>query len=212
MPVYVVRGMDGQVGIVAARNREDAVERLDEFADFEGCPIRELPDVMLLLRLDDDGEMALQQLGDEMEESIRQFAYPRLDKLWRSGQAFENQELTREAVKAKRERVQPKETRATDGAGNAPAAESAWRPQEATLTRDLLTSDPGSSGPLCGSLREFVLVVTGIAVLGARSAPRDTGNQPRALPGYQGRSPWLVGDMCPFAGVRPVGDQEYQPN
>jgi len=55
----------------------------------------------------------------------------------------------------------------------------------------------------------FVLVVTRIAVRGARStskpgpprrtlAPwggRDTGNQPRALPGYQGRSrrsPWLV--------------------
>ena len=38
----------------------------------------------------------------------------------------------------------------------------------------------------------FVLVVTRIAVLGARSAPRETGNQPRALSGYQGRSPWLV--------------------
>ena len=28
--------------------------------------------------------------------------------------------------------------------------------------------------------------------LGARRAPRDAGNQPRALPGYQGRCPWLV--------------------
>jgi hypothetical protein len=51
-----------------------------------------------------------------------------------------------------------------------------------------------------------VLVVTRIAVLGARSAPsrgpqradcarwggRDTGNQTRALPGYQGQSSWLV--------------------
>src|SRR5262245_15874278 len=38
----------------------------------------------------------------------------------------------------------------------------------------------------------FVLVVTRIAVLGARSAPRDTGNQPRAHSGYQWQSPWLV--------------------
>ena len=34
----------------------------------------------------------------------------------------------------------------------------------------------------------FVLVVTRIAVLGVRSAQKDTGNQPRALLGYQGRS------------------------
>jgi hypothetical protein len=38
----------------------------------------------------------------------------------------------------------------------------------------------------------FVLLVARTAVLGARSAPGDTGNQARALPGYQGQSPWLV--------------------
>ena len=27
---------------------------------------------------------------------------------------------------------------------------------------------------------------------GVRRAPKETGNQPRALPGYQGQSPWLV--------------------
>ena len=38
----------------------------------------------------------------------------------------------------------------------------------------------------------FVLVVTRIAVLGARSAPRDTGNQPRALRDIKGRAlGWL---------------------
>ena len=64
MPVFAVRGVDGQVGIVAARKKMDAVERLDEFANFEGCPIRELPDVLLLLDIDDDGEMALRHLGE----------------------------------------------------------------------------------------------------------------------------------------------------
>jgi hypothetical protein len=42
----------------------------------------------------------------------------------------------------------------------------------------------------------FVLVVLRIAVLGARSAPKDTGNQPRARPGYHGQSPWLVGCLA----------------
>ena len=34
--------------------------------------------------------------------------------------------------------------------------------------------------------------MTRIAVPGARSAPKETENQPRALPGHQVRSPWLV--------------------
>ena len=51
-PVFAVRSVDGQSGIVAAPNRLDAVERLDEFANFEGCPIRELPQLMLLLDMD----------------------------------------------------------------------------------------------------------------------------------------------------------------
>ena len=108
MPVFVVRGVDGQVGVVAARNRVEAVERLDEFANFEGCPIRELADVMLLLDVDDDGEIAVRYMGEQMEGAIRRFAYPSLEKLVRSGQ-FENRELTREAVRMERERVRKKD-------------------------------------------------------------------------------------------------------
>src|SRR5919109_444146 len=62
----------------------------------------------------------------------------------------------------------------------------------------------------------FVLVVTRIAVLGARSAPGDTGNQPRALPKCQGQSPWLVAFavavavalVAPAAGQAP---KKYNP-
>ena len=81
MPVFAVRGVDGQIGIVAARNKVDAVERLDEFANFEGCPVKELPDVMLLLDIDDDGELALRHLGEGMDVAIRRFAYPLLERL-----------------------------------------------------------------------------------------------------------------------------------
>jgi hypothetical protein len=38
----------------------------------------------------------------------------------------------------------------------------------------------------------FVLIETRKAVLGARSAPRDAGDHPRALRGYLGRSLWMV--------------------
>ena len=74
MPVFAVRNVDGQLGIVAARNKVDAVERLDEFANFEGCPIRELPELMLLLDVSDEGELTLEHVGEEMDEVIRTFA------------------------------------------------------------------------------------------------------------------------------------------
>jgi hypothetical protein len=109
MPMFAVRGVDGRVGIVVARNRVDAVERLDEFANFEGCPIREVADVMLLLDIDDNGEMSVRHLGEEMEAAIRRFAYPQLERLMRSGQ-FDDREQIRNAVRAERERVQRKST------------------------------------------------------------------------------------------------------
>ncbi len=58
------RSVDGPLGIVAARNKVDAVERLDEFANFEGCPIRELPELMLLLDMDDEGAFTLEHVGE----------------------------------------------------------------------------------------------------------------------------------------------------
>ena len=47
----------------------------------------------------------------------------------------------------------------------------------------------------------FVLVATRMAVLGARSAPRETGNQPRALAGYQGPEPLAGSDQVALVGV-----------
>jgi hypothetical protein len=45
------------------------------------------------------------------------------------------------------------------------------------------------------------VAVTRIAVLGARSAPRETGNQPRALAGYQGPEPLAGSDQVALVGV-----------
>ena len=124
MPVFVVRNVDGQLGIVAARNKVDAVERLDEFANFEGCPIRELPELMLLLDMDDKGELTLEHIGEEMDDVIRTFAYPLVEKAvdnvldqQEAGQREASdpndrtpaqQELIRKAVDAERERVRRK--------------------------------------------------------------------------------------------------------
>ena len=124
MRVFAVRSVDGQLGIVAARNKVDAVERLDEFANFEGCPIRELPELMLLLDMDDEGAFRLEHVGEEMDDAIRTFAYPLVEKalrdvldqqedghrdpIDRNGQTLAQEELIRKAVEAERERVRRK--------------------------------------------------------------------------------------------------------
>ncbi|MBI2828316.1 MAG: hypothetical protein HYX77_03455 [Acidobacteria bacterium] len=125
MPVFAVRSVDGQLGLVAARNRADAVERLDEFANFEGCPMRELPELMLLLDMNDEGQFTLEHLGEEMDVAIRTFAYPLVEKAFdnvldqqEAGQrdAIDQKERTptqkaliRRAVEAERDRVQRKQ-------------------------------------------------------------------------------------------------------
>jgi len=124
MPVFAVRSVSGQLGIVAARNRVDAVERLDEFANFEGCPIRELPELMLLLDMDDEGEFTLEHVGEEMDDAIREFAYALVRKAFDGvlGQPEAGErdpmdpnertpaqkELIRKAVEAERGRVRRK--------------------------------------------------------------------------------------------------------
>jgi len=110
MRVFAVRSVDGQLGIVAARNKVHAVERLDEFANFEGCPIRELPESMLLLDISDEGELTLAQLGEEMDAVIRAFAYPLVEKVLNSDRTPANTALIGKAVASERERVRRTKT------------------------------------------------------------------------------------------------------
>lgn len=126
MPVFAVRSVDGQLGIVAARNKVDAVERLDEFANFEGCPIRELPELMLSLGMDDEGQFRLEHVGEEMDDAIRKFAYPLVEKAFddvldqqEAGQRDPidpnertpaQKEPIRRAVEAERDRIRRKRT------------------------------------------------------------------------------------------------------
>lgn len=108
MPLFAIRSVDGQVGIVSARHTQDAVERLDEFANFEGCPGRRLPELMLLLDITDDGELTLVQIGEEAQTAIRAFAYPLVDKML-FDQSPPDTERIRRAVQDERARVKRKE-------------------------------------------------------------------------------------------------------
>src|SRR5262245_375282 len=101
MSVFICRWPNGDVSFVDAFDEEHAIELLDEIGNAEGCPLFEVEsDFLLHLRLTDDGEFNLDELGDFTQEHFWGGAYPKLIK------AVEGSpEEIREAVKQERKRV-----------------------------------------------------------------------------------------------------------
>jgi hypothetical protein len=101
---------------VQAASKGEAVERLDEIANAEGCPLTPVRDFMAHFRLSDTGELEFEGFGEVTEDMIFETAYPILDKTLshaprddQSGQTTaEGAELIRAAVAQERERVKPK--------------------------------------------------------------------------------------------------------
>lgn len=95
-----------------ARNEPDAIEKLDEVANAEGCPITRLSTVQVHFALTDDGRLALDGLGEETEREIYTFCYPDLDEARASGRNVVS------AVQRERERLEH-----DPSAADAPATE-----------------------------------------------------------------------------------------
>jgi len=72
--------------VVLARTKADAVEKLDEVANAEGCPTVELSAAQIHLALTDDGQLVLDGLGEDTEEEIFEFCYPVLGEALAAGQ------------------------------------------------------------------------------------------------------------------------------
>ena len=118
MPVYLCRWPNGSVSIVQAPKKLDAIERLDEFDNAEGCDIRRMNELLLDLHIDDEGELQLGQLGEGCENEIRRRAYPKLEEAWLSDELQEMAEASpeyrakvREVVEQERTRLQGKKGR-----------------------------------------------------------------------------------------------------
>ena len=91
---------------MVARSKADAVEKLDEVANAEGCPIIELSDAQVHFALTDDGELALDGLGEDMEADIFDFCYQELAKSRLAGRRIA-QAVARERARADGNRVEP---------------------------------------------------------------------------------------------------------
>jgi hypothetical protein len=71
--------------VVLARSKADAVEKLDEVANAEGCPLVELSEAQVHFALTDDGQLVLDGLGEDTEQDIFEFCYPVLGKALAAG-------------------------------------------------------------------------------------------------------------------------------
>ena len=99
MPVFLCRWPNGDVSFVAARNKEDAIEALDEFDNAELAKLFQIGNFMVDFRLADTGELVFEGFGEECETGIMARAYPLLAKAVQEVPRNSTGELT---VKSKR--------------------------------------------------------------------------------------------------------------
>ena len=67
MPLFLCRWPNGDCSVVLASSEQDALIKLDEIANAEGCPLVRLDDFQVHFRLTDDGELTLEGFGEITE-------------------------------------------------------------------------------------------------------------------------------------------------
>ena len=112
--VYLSRWPNGEFSIVKAETRREALIVLDEWAGAHASYLYPMETCMIDFRLNDLGEIELNQFGEETRDIIWQMCYPELDELLSSDKvrtddageyAPEAQELIRQAVEHERTRL-----------------------------------------------------------------------------------------------------------
>lgn len=79
MPLYLCRWPNGDVSVVMARNKTDAIIQLDEFDNAEYAEILRLNEFLVDFRLNDEGRLELAGIGEGTEIAIVDAAFPDLE-------------------------------------------------------------------------------------------------------------------------------------
>ena len=116
MPLYLCRWPNGDCSFVFAANKGEAIERLDEIGNAEGCPLMPIHEFMAHFCLTDTGEVEFEEFGEATEDVLFEKAYPILDEAAlnapRAAQTgaltAEGVEVVRTAVAKERVRVRQK--------------------------------------------------------------------------------------------------------
>ena len=86
MPLFLCRWPNGDCSVVLARNEADAVERLDEVGNAEGCPITRLSNMQVHFTLTDEARLALDGLGEDTWTEVVEFCYPEVVRALSEGE------------------------------------------------------------------------------------------------------------------------------
>ena len=116
MPLYLCRWPNGDCSFVFAANKGEAIERLDEVGNAEGCPLIPIHEFMAHFCLTDTGEFEFEEFGEVTEGVLFEKAYPIVDEAllnaprddWSGALIPEAVEAVRSAVAKEQERVREK--------------------------------------------------------------------------------------------------------
>jgi hypothetical protein len=113
MAIYLCRWPNGEISIVNAKTKAEAIELLDEWGNAEQASLTRITDCMFDFKLTDDGEIELAQIGESTRDCIMEIGYPELDKALTTaglddteeGYTAKGQQQIREAVELERTRL-----------------------------------------------------------------------------------------------------------
>src|SRR5687767_10619782 len=109
MPIFLCRWPNGEVSIVSAANKNDAIVALDEFDNADHAYISQMPEFLVDFGLNDEGRLELNQFGEGTLDAIMEKAFPELNKTVLSEDFDETSEAyktaVRQAVEVERKRL-----------------------------------------------------------------------------------------------------------
>jgi hypothetical protein len=113
MAVYLCRWPNGEFSIVSAKTKSAAIEMLDEWGNAEQAFLTRMTDCMFDIRLDDDAEIELAEIGEATRDWVMETCYPELDKALATaecdetgaGYSVKGNEQIREVVEVERTRL-----------------------------------------------------------------------------------------------------------
>jgi hypothetical protein len=137
--VYLCRWPNGDVSLVAANTRREALVELDEWDAAHPSQLFPLESCMVDFKLNDQGEIELKQFGEDTEESIWEIAYPKLHAHLLSIMRVHGGEHSAKPKESIRQTVQHERERLWKNQPAHPQAETEFGK---TLQKDLRTTGP----------------------------------------------------------------------
>lgn len=116
MALYLCRWENGDFSIVQARNKDHALEMLDEMDNAEGLPLYPITDFMAHFRLTDEGTVEFEGFGEYFSDHVREQVHPILGALdvFPFDASPEDKERISAAVGQERNRLKAKEAAEPD--------------------------------------------------------------------------------------------------